>query len=196
MTKNTKGKNLSARCFRTLVTGISTTSAAGRYKSNGELMNLRSQLEAIAGAGEEVLITKAILRVQLRTTVSFTGNIGFLVSDAAIAGADPGENTLVGNFDDDIDVMTAGDYESRNLVSFLAKEQPASSVFIYNGVLDVTDVVRKAAALLARSATLATNPYMSFVTALIASVANTTPTINCVLELWYNVGPKKLRMLA
>jgi len=193
------GKNAQLRIYRQYSTSTLTT-AAGRYKLNGILQDIRANLEQLVGTGEEIRVRSAKLTVQLYTATGGAhtrAHIVGMVSDSAIAGADPGDNNTFDNVDDALDVMTAGDYESRVLGAIQTKVQNSSTiVYVGTVTVDVTDFVRKTAQLLARSAILATNPESKLVMVALSAVANASVSQFSWLEVEYTLVPKQLRMLA
>jgi len=193
------GKNAQLRIYRQYSTSTLTT-AAGRYKLNGILQDIRANLEQLVGTGEEIRVRSAKLTVQLYTATGGAhtrAHIVGMVSDSAIAGADPGDNNTFDNVDDALDVMTAGDYESRVLGAIQTKVQNSNTiVYVGTVTVDVTDFVRKTAQLLARSAILATNPESKLVMVALSAVANASVSQFSWLEVEYTLVPKQLRMLA
>lgn len=179
------------------IAGNTGQSPAGRYKFAVELCDIKAQLEALAGQGEEFQISKALLTVQLQTATALLQKVDIVavISDQAITIADPGDNNSYSYMDDDLDVQTAGDYESLRVGTLVGKIV-LSNLTVSQGTVDVTGVMRKAASLLARSAILATNPYISFIAIGMNSATGYPPSGNSELEIQGVVRQKPLRMLA
>jgi len=188
------------RIFHWLYQG-QMTSGAGNYKFNGVLADIKSALESLAGQGEEVKITKAILKILIwhggaSTTPSMT-QISAAVGDAVISATNPGENSQQGYLDDDIDVCASGDYEMKHLGDLVEKPLELSTLeWSGQTTIDITNVVSKASSMLSRSAILSTNPYAVIIANGINGQAN--PTINFQSQMiWYcGIRQKPLRMLA
>jgi len=115
-----------------------------------------------------------------------------MVSDQAIAAATPTVSNSV--LDDELDVLTAGDYEERDFGTFRSKSDVGN---ILSATVDVTSFLQRCSGLLARSAILSVNPYMAIVFA--GGVdANNISIDDCtaVFEMQYVNTQKPLRMLA
>jgi len=174
------------------------SSGVGRYKANCVLQDIKGTLETLAAAGEEIRIHKATLHIQLRSATANCEGIFHtvgMVSDGAIAAADPGDNNPSDTVDDALDVLTAGEYESQILSELAFKENIASGVYYASQRIDVTSFVRRTSEMLARSAMLSTNPASALVGLIL--VRTTNPTIYYVASLTfeYTLVPKPLRML-
>jgi len=181
---------------------------AGRHKFNDVLIDLKTVIETLAGQGEEAKISKALLNVQLSEAdvvgnypQSFVADIVAMVSDQSIAQTDPGENSYQGYLDDDLDVMTAGDYECKKIRTLFSKMNVVSDGTLHmqeiaQGNIDVTSVVQKASTLLSRSALLSTNPYVIIGVSGVCTNTNPTIGVSAILQVETVIRQKPLRMLA
>jgi len=195
---NTKQKKPGARVFRSL-SGVTTTSVASSARFNGVLFDLKNALEALAATGQEVRIHKALIRTQSRlASYRFVTSLVAMVSDQDIVGAAPATASS-GNLDEELDVMTAGDYEHQLLAtSEMPREDNGQTViYVCRVSADFTAFAQKFASLMARSAILATNPYGKIVAVGYVEGATNQPTgVSCWVELHYTLHPKPLRMLS
>lgn len=172
------------------------TTGVGRFKFNGRI-DIKSIVEQLAGQGEEIKVSKALVHLHFTDTCYYEAEMAAMISDQAIATADPGENSSIGNLDDDCDVLTAGDYELQQVGQTRATMlDPTAPTYKSHVFLDITPQVQKYCALLARSAVLATDPYFSLVIAGMTLTSNTAPTVNGTVLIAYSVHQKPLRMLA
>lgn len=181
--------------------GVTCLSAAGQTGYGTQLFDLSTLLETLVGQGEEVVITKALLRYECTVnSVYFHSVLALLVAGDAIAAAYPTGGVLNGaRLADELDPFTAGEYEFQILEKKLSNKVPeATSVYKTRGVVDCTQVVAQAARLLAHSTLLETgggNPKISIVCFGRTMTANTTPYVYATLELEYGVRAKPIRML-
>jgi len=197
-----KGKTGTLRIYHGFYTGT-VSSAASRYKFNASILDVKALLETLAGQGEEFKITKASLNVQLYKTDSTNllskMDVVAMVSDQSISNTDPGDNNSSSYLDDDLDVLTAGDYEAKKLgqiTTKLIQDESGTKVIFGQISMDITKVLQQASALLARSAILSSNPYISIVGVGYSSATNISPSVNCFVEVHGAVRQKPLRMLA
>jgi len=191
-----KNRNISSLREMHGVQAFTHTPAAGEYTGSIKLLDLKAVLENLHAQGQEAMISKA------QTTIILYGSdcpidmiVAALLSDQAIASTATGQNNAYGIVDADLNVMTAGDFELQTLGNLSAKELYANR---YQGVknFDITQVVRKAAQLIARSAVLSTNPEIALVGHSINSASN--KAVNGVLfyRISYAAKQRPLRMLA
>lgn len=178
---------------------LAGTATASHYKQLRSFFDLKGILDTLAGQGEEVKISKAILRVAANASDPFALQPAILVSDAAISDVAGGGTTQGGNIDDDLDAMTSGDFEMMNLAdSMISRGNPDGAdqgVSVLNFSKDITEQVRRASAMLIKSALLATNPEVELVC--LQEGATTAQAINvfATLQLDYQLVAKPLRML-
>jgi len=134
---------------------IAISKAAGNNGINGVLLDVKALLEAIASQGEEVRVKRATIHVNAVCTAAwhnFFMTIAAMVSDQAIAAATPTVSNSV--LDDELDVLTAGDYEERDFGTFRSKSDVGN---ILSATVDVTSFLQRCSGLLARSAILSVN---------------------------------------
>jgi len=189
--------------FRQINT-LSYFTAAGNNGINTVLLDAKALLEAIASQGEEVKISKATLRTEHVLDTTNTNDaqmfltIAAMVSDQPIAIAAPTVSNAV--LDDELDVLTAGDYEEQDLGTYVSKALPVGTGVSFHTLkttTDITSFLQRCSGLMARSAILATNPYMSIVGVGGLSINNRPPRLGiAVLDLKYVNIQKPLRMLA
>jgi hypothetical protein len=178
-----------------------TAITAGNYRKAFILFDLKAILESLAGQGEEVKITKALLRYSASgTSGGFAVQPAILVADAAIADDNAISATMMGTVDDDWDQMTAGDYEASCLGDVVQSdfnpENGNSVVSRLRFTKDVSDAVRRASTMLVRSALLTTNPEACIVLEVFSDELAATIQSTAVLQIDYQVVAKPLRMLA
>lgn len=167
------------------------------------LTDLKTLLEGLCGEGEETVIHKAILKLQ----VFYAAAIGnptdvviqpvVMVADAALASA---VAPAVKDVDEILDVATAGNFEFKFLgepftlpIRILDNAGAAVLQSMYT-TIDFTAVLRKAAQRLVRSAMLTTNPEIRVVLA-VSSGASYTIQYTVATQIDYTVRPRTARMI-
>lgn len=200
-----KRKGKAVRTYRALTTGGAVTTAANRYKFNFVAVDVATLLANLAGAGEEFHVSKATLHVQLfGSTLGqayAVADISAVVNDSGgISGTDPGENSVSGYLDDDVDVLAGGEYEMQKLGRVICK-----LIFVGDGAakhqqfgtsqFNITSIIQRASALLARSALLTTTPNICIIGTGISDVTNPVLYYRAYIEVQGVVQQKPLRML-
>lgn len=170
-----------------------TAATAGHFKNAAVLHDISTILGTIAGQGEEARIAKAT--VTLGGTHSSAGviHLAVLVADDAIASNPAGGVSAAGNLDDDMDVLTAGDYESK-VVGHIPIRTIDKNVGPQS--FDITSLVQKAATMSSKSALLDANPNCSVIAVIVSTAPAAIPAVWSDLRLDYRVVAKPLRMLA
>jgi len=177
---------------------IASTSGAASNQHNAVLFDLKGTLELYASAGQELRIQKATIKVMTKNnTYSHAFSVVAIVSDADIAAAAPA-NPAYDILDTQLDVMTAGEFESQLLKSSQCSKEDNGTTIVYNAVAnaDFTSFAQKFASLVSRSALLSSNPYGKIIATGFSSATNQTPVYSVFVEIAYTLNAKPLRMLS
>jgi hypothetical protein len=147
------------------------------------LLDLKALIASLTAAGEELEILSARINVRMSSFPHETtegsyfahAKLAIMVSDAAIASADPALNATGGYFNAIVSSMSSGDFETHRIGDILSKaitNWQVTAGTIYGeyqgaGTFDVTALMRRISMKIVESPMLATNPEICLIAGIV-----------------------------